>query len=197
MPDGSCPMDRVMRERIFWLPAIIMLGLFGAGAMSPALGGGGGHAGSGHGGGVRGGGVQGRSVHGGGVHRFGASVFRPAPFGRVPPSLIRGNLVAPRVVPRHFAVGNDLPLRRRVPFENSWPIGIWPLWPNFDTTPMVVPSSGSDVPTSPPVIVVSGLPSGAPERTASATLPDYSYVAGCHAIPQGYHCDAPHDGEAP
>jgi hypothetical protein len=176
-----------MSERIFWLPTIVMLGFFGAGAISPALAGGSGH----------GGGGQPRSVHGGGVHRFGSSAFRSVPLGRVPPSLIRGNLVAPQVVPRQFAVGNDLLLRRRGPFENGWPIGIWPLWPGFDTTPMVVAPSGSDVPASPSVIVVSGLPNGAPERTASATLPDYSYVAGCHAISHGYHCDAPHDGGTP
>jgi hypothetical protein len=34
------------------------------------------------------------------------------------------------------------------------------------------------------------------ERATAAALPDYGYVAGCHAIPNGYHCDFPHDQAA-
>jgi hypothetical protein len=182
-----------MSERAFRLSAIVMLGLFGAGGNAPALARGGGHGGSIQGSGVHGLGVHGLGVHRSGVHRFGASAFRSAPVK--PSSLIRGNL-APSVVPRQYIIGNDLLLRRGDRFENGWPIGIWPFWPDFDTIPTVVPPSGSEGPGSPSVVVVSGSPNGAPERTASATLPDYSYVAGCHAIPNGYHCDVPHDAAA-
>jgi hypothetical protein len=184
-----------MSERIFWFPAIVMLGLFGAGGSAPALAKGGGHGGAIHGGSIHGGSIHGLGVVGSGVHRFGAPVLRSAPVARVPSSLLRDNL-APSVVPRQYSIGNDLLLRRGDRFENAWPIGIWPFWPDSDAIPMVVPSSGGDGRASPSVIVVSGSPNGAPERTASATLSDYSYVAGCHAIPNGYHCDVPHDAAA-
>jgi hypothetical protein len=184
-----------MIERIFWLPAIVMLGLFAAGDHSLALAKGGGHAGSVRGFGVQRLGVQRPGARGLGVRGSGAVAFQPAPFVRVPPRLIRDN-VAPRAVPRQYIVGNDRLLRRGDRFENDWPIGIWPFWPGFDAIPMVAPSNASDDPANPPVIVVSGSPNDAPERMASATLPDYSYVAGCHAIPNGYHCDVPHDAAA-
>jgi hypothetical protein len=182
--------NRAMSERAFWLSAIVMLGLFGAGGNAPASA-----RGSGHGGSSHGGGISGLRVHGSGVHRFGAPALRSAPGVRVPSALIRGNLAA-GVVHRQHIVGNDLLRRRGDRFENGRPIGIWPFWPDYDPIPMVGPSSGSDGLASPSVIVVSGSPNSAPERTASATLPDYSYVAGCHAIPNGYHCDVPHDEAA-
>lgn len=172
-------------RRIFWLPTIAMLGLFAAGCIAPGLARGGGHGGS----------VRGLGVHGLSIHRFGAFAFRSAPFGRVPPALIRSYL-EPWVAPRRFSIGNDLLRRGGDRFEYGWPIAIWPFWPSFDATPMVVTPSGSDGPMSPAVIGVSGSPNDAPERTASATLPDYSYVTGCHAIPNGYHCDVHHDSAA-
>jgi hypothetical protein len=190
-----------MSEPMFWLPAVVALGLFGAATIVPAVARGG-HAGGAHGAGfhgaavhgaaVRGAGVRQGGVLGAGVHSLGSPAFRSASFVRVP--LIRDNLGVPGVVPRQFAIGNDRLLRRRDQFENVWPIGIWPFWPSGDTIPAVVTSSGSDVPASRSVTVVSGAPNGEPERTESATPRDYSYVAGCHAIPNGYHCDSPRHG---
>jgi hypothetical protein len=58
---------------------------------------------------------------------------------------------------------------------------------------MDTPPIQSAVPATPPVIVMSGLPNGVPERRAPETPPDYGYVAGCRAIPNGYHCDIPQE----
>jgi hypothetical protein len=99
---------------------------------------------------------------------------------------IRRNLLAPRAFARG---GADLHFRHRNQSENALPIGIWPYWPFIDTTPEQPPSERSE--PAPSVIVISGSPGGAPQRVAPDTSADYSYVAGCHAIPNGYHCDAP------
>jgi hypothetical protein len=41
--------------------------------------------------------------------------------------------------------------------------------------------------------VMSGLPNGVPEPQAPEIPPDYGFVAGCRAIPNGHHCDTPHN----
>jgi hypothetical protein len=49
----------------------------------------------------------------------------------------------------------------------------------------------------PQVIVISGSNyAQGPMAPAPGDPPDYSYVPGCHAIPNGYHCDTPRP-EAP
>jgi hypothetical protein len=128
--------------------------------------------------------------------------------------------VVPRTIVRQFGVQN----RFRFGVQNGFPFGvqngfrfnqngfrfdrdgqllkgspivIWPSWPFFDTTPIQVPQVASDAPSNPVVIVMSGLSDRAPERAIPETPPDYGYVAGCHAIPNGYHCDVPPNSATP
>jgi hypothetical protein len=158
-----------MGERVFWLPTIaVILGLLGTGNPALARGGGGGGA------------------HGIGIGRF------PA---RVSPIFRSGRIGTPGLLAGSRGVRNGV-FRRGAPFRNPdlagiWPYPWWPIdttqgWP-IDTMPAEV---GTAVPSEPQVIVISGSnyaqghiapPPGDP--------PDYSYVPGCHAIPNGYHCD--------
>jgi hypothetical protein len=70
-----------------------------------------------------------------------------------------------------------------------WWGGIWPgspdgWWPENAYQPAQVQEPP---PSHPQVIVISG---DHKERLAAAdTMPDYSYVPGCHAIANGYHCE--------
>jgi hypothetical protein len=68
----------------------------------------------------------------------------------------------------------------------------WPYYPTFEE----IPVTANDVPSQPQVIVVSGGAGAAPSRGAPDAGPDYSFVAGCRAIPNGYHCDPPRQGAA-
>ena len=78
------------------------------------------------------------------------------------------------------------------------PVVIWPYVPYFDTGPVVAePSVASVAPVGPQVIVLSNPPNGASGPTVTAPPVDDSYVAGCRAIPNGYHCDLPQDPGAP
>jgi hypothetical protein len=156
-----------MGERVFWLPMIAaILGLLGTGSMSPAL--------------ARGGG----GGSGIGISRF------PAGFpARVSPVFRSGRIGIPRIVAGHGGIRSNA-FRRGTPFFNQGLAGIWPYpwWPT-DTTPAQVGTAGA--PSEPQVIVISGS-NYAPGRIAPppGDPPDYGYVPGCHAIPNGYHCDA-------
>lgn len=79
--------------------------------------------------------------------------------------------------------------QRRDELRNGVPIVGWPYLPAFEE----IPVGGSDVPAQPQVIVVSGGPGGSPPHAAAN---DYGFVAGCRAIPNGYHCEPPHHEEA-
>jgi hypothetical protein len=99
---------------------------------------------------------------------------------------IRRNLLAPRTFARN---DTDLRFRHRNQSDNVLPAGIWPYWPSIDATPeQSFPERSQPAPS---VIVISGSPGGAPQRAAPDAPAEYSYVAGCHAIPNGYHCDTP------
>jgi hypothetical protein len=66
------------------------------------------------------------------------------------------------------------------------PVVILPPEPFIDTTPVQLPSAANETAADPEIIVLSGQ---RPERLAPQTAPDYSYVSGCRAISNGYHCD--------
>jgi hypothetical protein len=123
----------------------------------------------------------------GGGDGFTMPRFAPASSAHPHPS-IRRNLLAPQTFARD---GAGLDFRHRNQSENALPIGIWPYWPSIDATPEQSFSERSG--PAPSVVVISGSPRDAPQRVAPETPADYSYVAGCHAIPNGYHCDAPHN----
>ena len=160
-----------MSERVFWLPMIaVILGLLGTGSMAPAF--------------ARGGG----GAHGIGIARF------PA---RVSPIFRSGRIGIPGVIGGLGGFQNN-GFRGGTARRNPGLAGIWPIIPRWpiDTTQAQV---GTAIPSEPQVIVISSS-NYAQGRIAPAPgdPPDYSYVPGCHAIPNGYHCDAPrHEAPAP
>jgi hypothetical protein len=163
-----------MSERVFWLPMIaVILGLLGTGSMAPAF--------------ARGGGG------GGGAHGIGIA-RSPA---RVSPIFRSGRIGIPGVTGGLGGFQNNVfrggTARRNSGLAGIWPYPWWPIdttegWPIDTTTAQV----GTAVPSEPQVIVISGS-NYAQGRIAPAPgdPPDYSYIPGCHAIPNGYHCDAP------
>jgi len=65
--------------------------------------------------------------------------------------------------------------------------GFWPDWPagyTFQPVQQVPPP-----PQPPQIIVIQANGNG--RMTMADAAPDVSYVKGCHAIPNGYHCDTP------
>jgi len=167
-----------MHKHISWFPAVAMLavamlGLCATGSIAPAE--------------ARGGG-------GGGGGGFSGGHAGPTAFVRVPGRVASRRVVAPRFrvsnrafVARNFAFRNNLRLRQQVPVQSFWPTGGWwwgDSWPA--ATPTVIVGDGPAVPS---VVVVSTPTAGAPDAGTPVMPPDYGYVAGCHPIPNGYHCD--------
>jgi hypothetical protein len=158
-----------MSERSCWLSVIVILSLIATGAAAPALA---------------------RD----GVNMFGVAGF---PSGFVMHSarpIMRNSVVTPHMTAR-ADVQNDLRFRRHTRLQNGLPI-IWPYSSFTDATPLEVLPSQDESPSSPSVIVISGLPNGLPDHAVPEAPPDYSYIAGCRAIPNGYHCDTPQNGTA-
>jgi hypothetical protein len=86
--------------------------------------------------------------------------------------------------PNHAFIGHHLFGR-----STGVPVVILPSEPFIDTTPVQqLPLIANETATDPEIIV---LPGQEPERLAPQTAPDYSYVSGCRAISNGYHCDFP------
>jgi hypothetical protein len=154
-----------MRRRLFWLLAFAVSGVVGTAGMAPAL--------------ARGGAT--------GVVAAGPRSFAHAPFAR---PQFRGGFPRAVVAGRGnqgFNLQNDL-LRRGA---GLGAIVAWPYLWSLDPAPEQISLAGDDPPAAPQIIVVSGSPGGAPTPAALTVPPDFSYVAGCHAIPGGYHCDPP------
>jgi hypothetical protein len=87
-------------------------------------------------------------------------------------------------------VGGSVNMRGpRTAARNFGPIAVWPYLWSDDPTPEVISLAASDPHALPPIIVVAGSPDRARPESAGEPARDYSYVAGCHAIPSGYHCD--------
>jgi hypothetical protein len=154
-----------MSERAHWVFVIAVLSLLGASVVAPALARGGVNTGM----------VGFRSG-------FAMHTARPP---------TRSHVVMRTSSPAIRMFKNELRFRR-TQLQNGLPITIWPYSPYTDTAPMDVPLTQSEVLPSPPVILMSGLSSGGLDRTGPETRPDFSYVAGCRAIPNGYHCNTPH-----
>jgi hypothetical protein len=97
---------------------------------------------------------------------------------------------------RHIG-GQDGPrLHRLAQSQIGLPVAIWPYSSYIDTTPIEASPIEDEVSSDPYIIVISNLLDRGPHRTALETPSDYGY-AGCHAIPNGYHCDIAHSGAAP
>jgi hypothetical protein len=102
------------------------------------------------------------------------------------PGFVRHQSLAPfaaRGFPRQFARNN---------FQNGfpawgggwgWPVGDW--WPGgYSYQPV---QQAQDPPVQPQVVVIRSDGNGRMQTAEAA--PDYGYIEGCHAIPNGYHCD--------
>ena len=102
-----------------------------------------------------------------GVHTFGMAEF-PSSFAmHTARPFMRNGIVTPHIVSRNADLRNDLRFRRHALLQNDLPITIWPYSSLADTTPMDVLPAQSEVPLSPPVIAMSGLPNGVPDRTVT------------------------------
>ena len=93
---------------------------------------------------------------------------------------------------RFHAFNGAARLRQR--FLTGFPVsGIWPdfWWPDTPVMQVPAPTDGaSQTPLQPQIVVVQ---SDAAAHTAPEPPPDFGYIAGCRAIPNGYHCDTlPH-----
>jgi hypothetical protein len=160
-----------MPVSIRWFPVVGLLSLIGTGVVAPAMA---------------------RD----GITTFGSTRF-PSSFAiHTARPFMRNSNVMPHIAGGSFDVRNDLRFRRRTQLQNGLPITIWPFLSFVGTTPIDIPPIQSEVPPAPPIIVMSGLPNGVPKPQAPEDPPDYGYVAGCRAIPNGYHCDTPHNGAA-
>jgi hypothetical protein len=130
-----------------------------------------------------------------GVNTFGMAGCASGFVVHAPRRFTRNSIVTPHITARNADLRNDLRFRRHTGLQNGLPI-IWPYSSFTDATPTDVLPSQSEVLSSPSVIAMSGLPNGASDIAVPETPPDYSYIAGCRAIPNGYYCDTPHNGTA-
>jgi hypothetical protein len=131
-----------------------------------------------------------------GPNGFGMAGFPSAFATHLPQTAVRSRVMPPRNMARRIDAQNGLRFRRHAQLRNGLPVLTLPYSSSIGMTTVDVPSVQNGRPSDPPVFVMSQLPNRAPERTAPETPPDYGYVAGCRAIPNGYHCDMPHDGAA-
>jgi hypothetical protein len=129
-----------------------------------------------------------------GVNRSNVSNLSFLP--RVPHAAMQDSHFKPRIIARHVGIRDGLRFHGQAELQSGLPTAIWPYSSFTDTLPLEVPSTQSEAPVAPMVTLMSGLPNGVPDRTVPETTPDYSYVAGCRAIPNGYHCDTPHSTAA-
>lgn len=118
----------------------------------------------------------------------------PSTHGR--PATLPGSNVAARILTHQLAAEDYRWRRVRAQSSTALPAWGWPYWPLLDTAPLNTTQTDPDVPSDPYVIVMSNVPGRAPNATVPAAPLDYSY-AGCHAIPNGYHCDSPRNQATP
>jgi len=131
-----------------------------------------------------------------GISRFGMAGTSSGFFIHERQAPVRNGVVGPRIIARHTGMENDLRIHSRASLQNGIPVAIWPYLPFIDTAPTEATSTENGPPDGPQVIVMSDLSHGASQAAAPETPPDYGY-AGCHAIPNGYHCDIPRHEATP
>ena len=78
--------------------------------------------------------------------------------------------------------------------QNGFPTAIWPYFPLSEAYALPAEAGAA---SQPEVIVMAGPHVAAPENPTPRAPADYSYIAGCRAIPNGYHCDTTLDGARP
>ena len=102
--------------------------------------------------------------------------------------------IAPRVIVRPSPTQGPVQFHHFAQRQVGLPMAIWPYLPLIDTTPVGASPVEADAPANPYVIIISGRPQA---PVTPPTPPDYGYPPGCHAFPDGYHCDIDHSGAAP
>lgn len=128
-----------------------------------------------------------------GLNRFGMTRLKQGSSIHVPEASVRSGSSAPH----HVGMRTDLRFHHPIQSRNGSPVAIWPDSAPFNTMPVQgPPPDDSEAPAGPSVTVMSDMLHNAPTDTVPETPPDFSYVAGCRAIPNGYHCDYQHE-EAP
>jgi hypothetical protein len=148
-----------------WSIAPILVGLLAIPQAVDARGGGGG-------------GFHGGAIHGA-FHSSTSNGFRR-------PGFVRHQQVA-RFADRRFFPNQRFANNLQNGFPAWW--GGWGYdWPNTGYEYGYQPvQQAQDAPSQPQVIVIRSDGNG--RMTAAEATPDYGYVQGCHAIPNGYHCD--------
>lgn len=119
----------------------------------------------------------------GGFRGSAGSFVSEVPSGHVTNGLRRQFLVhRERVGAEHFRgprMRRDQAFKPSVGlFDDTW-------WP--DVTEVVTYASPPEEPVQPQIVIIQR---DKTESKLAEAPPDYGYVAGCHAIPNGYHCDA-------
>jgi hypothetical protein len=109
---------------------------------------------------------------------------------------IRSSAIVPRTIDRHNGMQAYRQAYNRVRGIDSL-IALWPYSSFFWPTPIDAFPVESEFSSDPYVIAIHGQPHESSVRATSANFRDYSYVTGCYAIPNGYHCDTHHGGTAP
>lgn len=119
---------------------------------------------------------------GGGGFAFAAPAMHVMPAFRSP-AIVRHPAIAARQLHRP---GLQVPHRQRAT-QTGFPIGIAPFYadPGFATQVVQAPAVEA-APAQPQVIVINTDRAG---HTVAEVAPDFSYVPGCRAIANGYHCD--------
>jgi hypothetical protein len=155
-----------MGERNRWFPVVAILSLAGIGVVAPALA---------------------RDS----ANTFGMAGL-PSSFAiHTARPFMRNSNVMPHIVARNADLRNDLRLRRHALFQNAYRLRFGHIrhlptqrLRTFLRAKPLLPHLS---------FVMSGLPNDVPEPQAPETPPDYGFVAGCRAIPNGHHCDTPHN----
>ena len=126
---------------------------------------------------ARGGGGEGGGFHAGFVGRPG-SIIRAEDIRVRRPGFRHMPTVAHRFARTRFA-------RTAFPWwGDSWPVGDWGSGGYYG---YANPPQEAQAASEPQVIVIHD--DSQDRMTTAEAAPDYGYVKGCHAIPNGFHCD--------
>jgi hypothetical protein len=121
----------------------------------------------------------------------------PSSFMQVPRVQTRSGIFEPQSFARHTDIQHHQQVHHTAQPQISMPVPFWPDSTFIDSAP-TEPSSGGDEISPNPYVIVSPPQASSPQaQTPSQAAPDYSYVAGCRAIPNGYSCDFTHIGGTP
>lgn len=109
---------------------------------------------------------------------------------RSPPANFAKPTMRQRSVPHHqgMAIGHNFRFHGHPRSQQSVPVLIWPYYPYFESYSPATSATDTEPSPEPQIIVMPNNPQ--PQRTAGQESHlDFSYVGGCNAIPNGYHCD--------